>query len=100
VCVCGGGGVVDTSPQVAYAPAKLATHFAVFAPSRQVRNFAAVPTLDNGEKIHFTVADGTITVNYASNVTTADIVGSNGVVHIINQVLLPSTTLHQLSESA
>jgi uncharacterized surface protein with fasciclin (FAS1) repeats len=47
----------------------------------------SVPTLQ-GEDIDLAVADGIVTVNGAS-VTTADLPAINGVVHIVDQVLVP-----------
>jgi uncharacterized surface protein with fasciclin (FAS1) repeats len=42
----------------------------------------------NGQEIAIKVKDGKVMVNDAT-VTTADIVGSNGVIHVIDSVLLP-----------
>lgn len=42
----------------------------------------------NGEELKFTVKDGKVTVNGA-NVTAADLTAGNGVVHVIDAVLLP-----------
>ncbi len=42
----------------------------------------------NGQEIAIKVKDGKVMVNDAT-VTTADIVGSNGVIHVIDTVLLP-----------
>lgn len=47
----------------------------------------AVPTV-NGEKLNVVVKDGVVTVNEAKVITT-DIVGSNGVIHVIDTVILP-----------
>jgi uncharacterized surface protein with fasciclin (FAS1) repeats len=46
-----------------------------------------VPTLQGGE-LDVVVADGGVTVDGA-NVTQTDIVGSNGVIHVIDSVVLP-----------
>ena len=48
----------------------------------------AQPTTVNGEKLDIVVRDGKVSVNGAQ-VTTADIVASNGVIHVIDTVLLP-----------
>ena len=45
-------------------------------------------TTVNGEKIKVAVKDGKVTINNAT-VTTADVVSSNGVTHIIDTVLMP-----------
>jgi transforming growth factor-beta-induced protein len=42
------------------------------------------------EEIYVTVENGTVTINNSATVTTADVEGSNGVVHIIDGVLLPN----------
>ena len=47
----------------------------------------AVPTV-NGEKLDVVAKDGAVTVNGAKVVKT-DIVGSNGVIHVIDTVILP-----------
>ena len=44
----------------------------------------------NGDDATFTVVDGTVTVEGA-NVTTPDVMSSNGVIHIIDKVLMPPT---------
>jgi len=45
----------------------------------------------NGETLTFNVSDTGVTINGNAAVTTADVETSNGVVHIIDGVLLPST---------
>ena len=47
------------------------------------------PTL-NGAPVKFTVADGKVMINDAT-VTAADIEASNGVIHVIDTVILPPT---------
>jgi len=42
----------------------------------------------NGDNLSFTVTDGAVMVNDA-NVTTADVIASNGVIHVIDKVLMP-----------
>ena len=44
----------------------------------------------NGANLSFSVADGVVTVNNAK-VTTADVMASNGVIHVIDAVLTPPT---------
>ena len=46
-----------------------------------------VPTV-NGESVDVLVEDGTVTVNGAK-VTKTDIVGTNGVIHVLDSVILP-----------
>ncbi|WP_082318114.1 fasciclin domain-containing protein [Hymenobacter sp. DG25A] len=45
-------------------------------------------TTVNGEKVKVTVKDGQVMINNAT-VTIPDVVSSNGITHVINQVLLP-----------
>jgi uncharacterized surface protein with fasciclin (FAS1) repeats len=42
----------------------------------------------NGQELEVKVGHGTVTVNSA-NVTSTDVLASNGVIHVIDQVLLP-----------
>ena len=53
----------------------------------QIANRKRATTL-NGRKVRFRVRDSKVYVNRA-RVTTADIAASNGVIHVINRVLLP-----------
>ncbi len=48
-----------------------------------------VPTLLTGKTISVVVADGMVTLNGSAKVTTADLEASNGVIHLIDEVLLP-----------
>ena len=48
-----------------------------------------VPTLLSGESINITVSGGTVTLNGTSNVETADLEATNGVIHIIDEVIFP-----------
>ena len=45
----------------------------------------------NGDDVTFTVTDGTVMVGDAT-VTTADVASSNGIIHIIDSVLMPPVT--------
>ena len=45
-------------------------------------------TMLNGDEATFTVADGTVMIGEAT-VTTADVLASNGVIHVIDKVLMP-----------
>lgn len=47
-----------------------------------------VPTV-NGQKATITITDGKVMIDNA-NVTATDIVGSNGVIHVIDAVIMPS----------
>ena len=49
-------------------------------------------TMLNGDDASFSVTDGTVKINDAT-VTTADVTASNGVIHIIDTVLLPPADL-------
>lgn len=48
-------------------------------------------TTVNGADIAVTVVDGMVTLNGVATVTAADLVAGNGVVHVIDAVLLPPT---------
>lgn len=52
-------------------------------------NASGTLTTYSGEEIAFEVVDGTVVLNGAVNVVLADLDASNGVVHIIDGVLLP-----------
>ena len=45
-------------------------------------------TMVNGDKVKFGVSSGTVTVGTAT-VTTADVQASNGIIHVIDKVLMP-----------
>ena len=45
-------------------------------------------TMLNGDEATFTVADGAVSIGDAT-VTTADVVASNGIIHVIDKVLMP-----------
>ena len=42
-----------------------------------------------GSPIAISVKDGTVYLNDSAKVTTADVMASNGVIHVIDQVILP-----------
>lgn len=48
-----------------------------------------VETLNSGEEILIEVADGMVTINGETTVQIANVVGTNGVIHIIDTVLIP-----------
>lgn len=54
-----------------------------------MKSNGAKPETVNGESLDIVVRDGKVYVNGAQ-VVTADIVASNGVIHVIDTVLLPS----------
>ena len=54
-----------------------------------VKSNGAKPATVNGESLDIVVRDGKVYVNGAQ-VVTADIVASNGVIHVIDTVLLPT----------
>ena len=51
-----------------------------------------VVTMVNGDDASFTVSDGTVMVGDAT-VTAADVIASNGVIHVIDKVLMPPVEL-------
>ncbi|MEX0599211.1 MAG: fasciclin domain-containing protein, partial [Rhodothermales bacterium] len=55
--------------------------------SEQVVNLTSAATLE-GSEISISVVDGSVMINDAT-VTTADVDATNGVVHVIDTVLLP-----------
>lgn len=56
--------------------------------SSQLSN-GEVPTLLSGQSVNVDLSGGMVTLNGSSKVTTADVDASNGVIHIIDEVLLP-----------
>jgi len=57
--------------------------------SQLVSAGGATPTTANGQTLNIRVNGGVVTVNDAT-VVTADVMASNGVIHVIDSVLLPS----------
>lgn len=53
---------------------------------------SSVDTLLSGTQISISVNNGTVNLNDTVTVTTTDIVGSNGVIHVIDTVLIPPAT--------
>ena len=49
-----------------------------------------VSTLNSEEEILIEVTDGVVTINGSATVQIADVVGTNGVIHIIDEVLIPA----------
>jgi transforming growth factor-beta-induced protein len=54
-----------------------------------VKANGAKPATANGQSLDIVVRDGKVLVNGA-NVVTADVVASNGVIHVIDTVLIPA----------
>ena len=48
-----------------------------------------VMTLNNDEEILIEVSEGVVTINGSATVQIADVAGTNGVIHIIDEVLIP-----------
>jgi len=57
-------------------------------PSTQVVTMMDAATVEGG-KIEIKVVDGKVVINGNSTVTTADVAASNGVIHVIDTVLMP-----------
>ncbi|MFW5691168.1 MAG: fasciclin domain-containing protein, partial [Chloroflexota bacterium] len=55
-----------------------------------------VPTIQ-GEPIAVSVVQGGVVLDGIANVTATDIVASNGIIHVIDQVLLPQSTIDTLA---
>ena len=47
----------------------------------------------NGDKVSFGTNDGTTVTVGAANVTQADVAASNGIIHVIDKVLMPPTDI-------
>ena len=58
-------------------------------PASKVVTLESATTLDAGKTVKITVSGKTVKVNGAT-VTTADVMASNGIIHVINKVLIPS----------
>jgi len=50
----------------------------------------SIPTILEGKNINITVKDGTVYINDVAMLTQPDILAQNGVVHVIDQFLLPA----------
>jgi uncharacterized surface protein with fasciclin (FAS1) repeats len=66
----------------------LPTEVNAMAATAAAKKGASVKTLE-GEKIKLSIVGGKLTLNGSSTVIKADIAASNGVVHLINTVLVP-----------
>ncbi len=58
------------------------------------------PTLLEGESIAIAVVDGGVVLNGSVNVTATDILASNGVIHVIDAVLLPKVVTDAMAAPA
>ena len=54
----------------------------------------------NGDDLTFSVVDGTVSMGDGSTVTTADVVASNGVIHVIDKVLMPPADIFDIPTTA
>jgi transforming growth factor-beta-induced protein len=61
------------------------------ARAEEVVNLSGVETL-NGESVAINVVDGAVRLNDTANVVVTDIVASNGIIHVIDAVLIPPAT--------
>jgi transforming growth factor-beta-induced protein len=52
---------------------------------------ADVPTLYEGNDVSIAVVDGNVVINDVATVVTADVMASNGVIHVIDAVLVPAS---------
>ena len=66
--------------------------------SSEIADGTSLPTIE-GEDVAFSVADGTVKVNDAT-VTSADIEASNGIIHVIDTVLMPPSMGAETAEVA
>ncbi|MEM1024481.1 MAG: fasciclin domain-containing protein [Myxococcota bacterium] len=57
-------------------------------PAKQVMDLSSASTL-SGNKVSVAVRDGKVVLNDAAVVTQADVKASNGIIHVIDTVLLP-----------
>lgn len=66
----------------------------VAAGSVDAATVSGLTTVDtvNGAAVTIAVSGGTVTLNGVATVTTADIMASNGIIHVIDTVLIPPTT--------
>lgn len=61
-------------------------------------NSGEVPTLLEGQSLNFMVSGGTITINEDIEVATADLNASNGVIHVIDGVLMPEEESNTIAD--
>lgn len=58
-----------------------------------------VPTLNENAKLDVKAMNGKVSINGSSNVVSTDIETSNGVIHVIDSVLVPDTKKKRVSKS-
>ena len=77
------------TPEENQTLAEILLHHVVSAsvPSADVKDGMMATTV-NGDKIKFTVSNGAVSVG-AAQVTTPDVLSSNGIIHVIDKVLMP-----------
>ncbi|MEP1489233.1 MAG: fasciclin domain-containing protein [Algibacter sp.] len=63
----------------------------IIAADLPASGIAAAEVLTKGGNIYITNAGGAVSINGTTTVTVTDIIGSNGVVHLINRTLIPPT---------
>ena len=55
-------------------------------------------TMGNGDKVKFTVSNGEVSIG-AALVTTPDVLASNGIIHVIDKVLMPPANIPATAQS-
>ena len=55
-------------------------------------------TMVNGDKVKFTVSNGEVSIG-AALVTTPDVLASNGIIHVIDKVLMPPANIPATAQS-
>jgi uncharacterized surface protein with fasciclin (FAS1) repeats len=71
---------------------------AVLSPDVIALDGQTVPTLLEGESIAISVVDGGVVLNESVNVIAVDVLATNGVVHVIDTVLIPQVVLDGMSQ--
>jgi len=54
-----------------------------------IRDWLKLTTV-NGQALEFSIIDEVVYINGMPTLSTTDIISSNGIVHVINNVLIPS----------
>jgi uncharacterized surface protein with fasciclin (FAS1) repeats len=57
----------------------------------------SVPTLLEGSTIEISIVDGGVVLNGSINVITTDIMASNGIIHVIDGVLVPQVVIDAMA---
>ena len=66
-------------------------------PSADVKD-GMMATMVNGDKVKFTVSNGVVSIGNAQ-VTTPDVLASNGVIHVIDKVLMPPADIPGIAQT-